>query len=71
MDQKIEKELKVIKKLFQMVQDPEEAAAPKGREQSMMGKEAALGRECMCVYVCVCLSVCVCTCMHEHVCARV
>lgn len=54
-----------------MVQDPEEAAAPKGREQSMMGKEAALGRECMCVYVCVCLSVCMCTCIHEHVCARV
>lgn len=67
MDQKIEKELKVIKKLFQMVQDPEEAAAPKGREQSMMGKEAALGRECMCVRV----RVFECTCMHEHVCARV
>lgn len=45
MDQKIERGLKVIKKLFQMVQNPEEAAAPNGRERSMTGEEAALGRK--------------------------
>lgn len=38
MDQKIERELKVIKKLFQMAQNPEESAAPNNREQSMKGE---------------------------------